>query len=48
LTKAVFRGQVLVEARPSQFGLAFDGSPDGPGIGKLRYWRDEAEIKGAR
>jgi len=48
LTKTVFRGQVLVEARPSQFGLAFDGSPDGPGIGKLRYWRDEAEIKKKR
>lgn len=45
LTKAQFRGQVLVEAKPSFFGLAFDGSPDGPGIGKLRYWRDELEIK---
>ncbi len=45
LTKALFRQQVLVEARPSFFGLAFDGSPDGPGVGKLRYWRDEATVK---
>jgi hypothetical protein len=45
LTKAVFRGRILVEAKPSYFGLAFDGSPDGPGIGKLRYWRDEVEVK---
>jgi hypothetical protein len=45
LTKAVFRGNVLVEAKPYQYGLAFDGSPDGPGVGKMRYWRDEVEIK---
>jgi len=45
LTKAVYRDRVLIEAKPSQFGLAFNGSPDGPGIGKLRYWRDEPEIK---
>jgi hypothetical protein len=45
LTKAVFNGRVLVEAKPSQFALAFDGSPDGAGIGKLRYWRDEIDIE---
>jgi hypothetical protein len=45
LTKAVFRDRVLIEAKPSLFGLAFDGSPDGPGIGKLRYWRDDVEVK---
>jgi hypothetical protein len=45
LTKAMYRSQVLFEAKPSLFGLAFDASPDGPGIGKLRYWRDEVEIK---
>ena len=45
LTKAAFRDGILVEAKPSQFGLAFDGSPDGQGVGKLRYWRDEVEIK---
>jgi hypothetical protein len=25
--------------------LAFDGSPDQGGVGKLRYWRDEATVK---
>ena len=48
LTKARYRDQVLFEAKPSLFGLAFDASADGPGIGKLRYWRDEVEIKGER
>jgi hypothetical protein len=45
LTKAAFRGRVLVESKPAHFWLAFDGSPDGPGVGKLRYWRDQVEIK---
>jgi len=45
LTKAFFRSHVLVEAKPSFFGLAFDASPDGAGTGKLRYWRDEVELK---
>jgi hypothetical protein len=45
LTKALFREQTLVEAQPSVFGLRFDGSPDGPGVGKLRYWRDELRLK---
>lgn len=45
LTKAVFRGQPLVEAKPAVFGLAYDGSPDGPGFGKLRYWREEARVE---
>ncbi len=48
LTKAVYGDQVLFEAKPSLFGLAFDGSPDGPGVGKLRYWRDEARINRKR
>jgi hypothetical protein len=41
LTKAVYRKTVLVEAKPSLFGLAFDAEPDRAGIGKLRYWRGE-------
>jgi hypothetical protein len=45
LTKGVFRDRILIEAKPSLFGLAFDGSPDGPGMGKLRYWRDDVEVK---
>jgi hypothetical protein len=45
LTKALFRGRTLVEARESTFGLAFDASQDQAGIGKLRYWRDATSIK---
>jgi hypothetical protein len=42
LTRAVFKTEVLVNPKPSFFGLAFDGSPpDKTGIGKLRYWRDK-------
>ncbi len=48
LTKALFRDQVLFEAQPAVFGLAFDASPDGPGIGKLRYWRNDAEVEKKR
>ncbi|MCJ7589324.1 MAG: hypothetical protein MUQ00_15725, partial [Candidatus Aminicenantes bacterium] len=45
LTKALYKGQVLIEAKPSLFGLAFDAAPDQAGIGKLRYWRDEVDLK---
>jgi hypothetical protein len=45
LTKALFRGQPLVEVKPAVFGLAYDGSPDGPGFGKLRYWRDGVPVE---
>jgi hypothetical protein len=46
LTKAVFSEYILVEAKPSYFGLAFDGSsPDRTGVGKLRYWRDTTHLK---
>jgi hypothetical protein len=45
LTKAYFRDKLLFEAKSSYYGLAFDGSPDKGGLGKLRYWRDEVEIK---
>ena len=45
LTKALFRQGVLFEAKPSNFGLAFDGRPDGPGVGKLRYWREKTDFK---
>jgi len=44
LTKATYKDRVLVEAKPGFFGLAFDGSPETKGVGKLRYWRDEVEI----
>lgn len=45
LTKAVYRDKVLIEARPGYYGLAFDGSPDKAGAGKLRYWRDSLDLK---
>ncbi len=45
LTKIKFKDQWLLDPKPAQFGLAFDGSPDAPGVGKLRYWRDEVEVK---
>jgi hypothetical protein len=45
LTKALFRGEPLVEAKESLYGLAFDGSPDQGGTGKMRYWRDETTVK---
>ena len=46
LTRAIFNNRILVDPKPSFFGLAFDGSPpDQTGIGKLRYWRDTINIK---
>ncbi|MFB0566056.1 MAG: hypothetical protein ACETWK_10325 [Candidatus Aminicenantaceae bacterium] len=44
LTKAMIGEKILFEAKPSAFGLAFDGSPDKRGIGKLRYWSEEVDI----
>jgi hypothetical protein len=45
LTKALFRGKVLAEGKPWLSGLAFDGSPDVQDTGKLRYWRDIANLE---
>jgi hypothetical protein len=46
LTKAVFNNKILVNPKPSFFGLAFDGSPpDRTGVGKLRYWRDKILLR---
>ncbi|MBN2408791.1 MAG: hypothetical protein JXE07_03560 [Candidatus Aminicenantes bacterium] len=45
LTKALYRGRVLIEARPSLFGLAFDAGPDSPGVGKMRYWRERIDLE---
>jgi len=45
LTKALYGGAALVEAKESLYGLAFDGSPDQGGTGKLRYWRGEAALR---
>ncbi|MBA7642436.1 hypothetical protein ES703_50129 [subsurface metagenome] len=45
LTKAMYKGKVLIEAKSGFFGLAFDGSPETTGVGKLRYWRDKVELR---
>ncbi len=45
LTRAYFKNKLLFEAKSSYYGLAFDASPDKGGLGKLRYWQDEVEIK---
>jgi hypothetical protein len=45
MTRAVYGGRhVLFDQQPSFFGLAFDGSPDQAGIGKVRYWRGQAIV----
>jgi len=44
LTRALYGDRVLFETKESFFGLAFDASPDSPGAGKVRYWRDVVEI----
>ncbi|MDD8025770.1 MAG: hypothetical protein PHI34_04600 [Acidobacteriota bacterium] len=40
LSKAFYKGKLLIENKPWNSGLAYDGSPDSPEHGKLRYWRD--------
>ncbi|MGZ5495810.1 MAG: hypothetical protein ACXWFO_03570, partial [Candidatus Aminicenantales bacterium] len=45
LTKALYRGTMLVEAAEGQYGLGYDAKPDRGGIGKMRYWRDKATIR---
>jgi len=45
LTKALYKDRLLAESKPWQSGLAFDGSPDSPDRGKLRYWRDEVSLR---
>ncbi len=44
VTKMLFRNRTLLAAKSNNFGLAFDGSPDSAGIGKLRYWREEVAV----
>jgi len=43
--KASYRGRVMFEQLPVNFGLAFDGSPEAPGVGKVRYWQDVFEVR---
>jgi hypothetical protein len=45
LTKALYNGKTLVEAKEEQHGLGYDAKPDRGGFGKMRYWREKAEAK---
>jgi hypothetical protein len=45
LTKALFKDRLLVEGKPWLSGLAYDGRPDSPERGKLRYWRDTVLLR---
>ena len=45
LTKATYGDQVLYEGLPSYFYLAFDGSRDASGVGKMRYWRGQVQLE---
>ena len=45
LTRALYGGKVLVEAKEGQYGLGFDAEPDRGGLGKMRYWRDRAVLR---
>jgi len=39
LTKFIYKDKVLFEGEPTNAFLAFDGSSDGPGVTKVRYWQ---------
>ena len=45
LTRALYKGQGLVEGGEALFGLGYDAKPDRGGLGKLRYWRDKAVVR---
>ena len=45
LTKALYKENLLIETKPWYSGLAYDGGPDSPERGKLRYWRGEVTLK---
>ena len=44
-TRVDYADRTLWAQKPTLFGLAFDGSPDQPGVAKVRYWRDKVELK---
>jgi hypothetical protein len=44
-TKIAYQKKMLFEPEPIPFGLRFDGKPDLPGVGKVRYWQGEVKIK---
>ncbi|MGB2958241.1 MAG: hypothetical protein WBD30_05100, partial [Bacteroidota bacterium] len=42
-TRIEYKGNVLHAQYPVHSGLRFDGSPDGKGTGKVRYWQEKVE-----
>jgi hypothetical protein len=42
-TQIGHKGKVLHAQYPAHSGLRFDGSPDGKGTGKVRYWQERVE-----
>ncbi|NOZ61220.1 MAG: hypothetical protein GXO74_06025 [Calditrichaeota bacterium] len=45
VSKIKYGKRILFSQKPALYGLAFDGAPDKPGVGKVRYWRDSVEIR---
>ncbi len=44
-TRIDFNGTTLFQAKPNYFYLAFDGSKDAEGAGKVRYWRGRRNLE---
>jgi len=40
-----YKDRVLHKQLPAEFGLSFDGTPNAPGTGKMRYWEETVEKK---
>lgn len=45
-TRVDLAGRTLFQAGEATYGLAFDGAPDAPGVGKVRYWRESVKVGG--
>ncbi len=45
LTKALYEGRTLIEAKEGQYGLGYDAEADRGGLGKMRYWRDRTVLR---
>ncbi|MDZ7373799.1 MAG: hypothetical protein ONB23_07485 [candidate division KSB1 bacterium] len=48
VTAVKYGSETLFQQKPSRYGLAFDGSPDSSGVGKVRYWCDTVVRTGAK
>ena len=45
MTRAERKGQVIFQGGQGFYGLAFDGSSEAAGVGKVRYWSDTVKIQ---